>query len=400
MKSQMSFPLKLSVIILSIAAFMLIIYYYTSFTSLIKEERAKTQFRTEALNVLGKLVTSDECLAYSGFVNSSKPILDISKIEEFVSKYQDLEPDCAKALDFDYSVEIIQLPKEVKTYPGEILEQTECGEAVVGIAYHFKEEAKTHYIVCENDGWKKCCGGELDTIVPTEICGVWCNSYDCSKYVIDTVGNSERMKECQEKISKGEKVCCLFSNCIPGEHPIIILCYNIDPEKDCQKSSGFINAMCGAIALPTRTPTTKTIQSSVQEKIWSFSVSSGVSSFSPEKAKWDEIEVSYPVIIRYDPTFSTEGIIKIKAVRGELEKFVSLLEDICKKAENGEKAYFAEKFYFSYTVKRDGDKICMLDRCKIFSCKIPLEIPEKIERGERYIRISYDASYGKIRVLT
>lgn len=418
MKSQISFPIKVSIVILSIVAFMLVIYYYTSFTSEIKKEKASVEFRGEVLGILEKLVNSEECLAYSGFVKSSKPVLDISKIEEFVVNYKDKEPDCARSTNFDYSVKIIQLPKEIKTYPGEIIQQTECGEAELSFSFHSdqKEQIKNHYVVCDisEEDLEKCCkaGKELDFNAAVQNPKISCNGksyncalYDCSKYVIDATKSDENKEECQLKILTGEKVCCIYKNCLrgigPHPHPIIIKCYNLDPETDCKKtksSDTSFQMWCGSVAIPVKVPTPKSISVNVQEKIWVFSVSSGISSFSPEKAKWEEIEISYPIVIRYNETFSTEGIIKIKAVRGELEKFVGILENICKKAENREDIYFADKFYFSYNVKREGNKICMLDKCKIIDCQPDL-IFDGLEKGEYYLKIIYDKGKNEVRVV-
>ncbi len=431
MKGQISFPAKVAVTVISVTAFMLVIFYYASFVSTVKEEKAKAEFRAEVLSVLQKLVNSEKCLAYSGLVKSSKPVLDKKKIEEFVSKYKDIEPDCAKALDFDYSVKIIQLPKDIKTYPGEAVKQVECGEVTgYGIAVHgYGKDELTIFFVCESDlrghcseevdcngGWgDRSCpyipghGYYISTDHPLNFNGVLCYPYNCSEFIVQKIRCSfgscsvEDDEKCMKLAMKGEKVCCIHTNCLQSGgsdyHPYFLKCYNLDPERECKPVSMVsVNAYCGAISVPVRVPATTSHEISLNQKVWSFSVSSGITSFSPQKAKWDEMEISYPVVIRYNETFSTEGVIKIKAVRGELEKFVGILEDICKKAERGENVYFADEFSFSYSVKRYGNRICMLDKCKIFDCPIPLEMKE-IKKGEYYLRIIYHPSEGKIRVI-
>ena len=53
----------------------------------------------------------------------------------------------------------------------------------------------------------------------------------------------------------------------------------------------------------------------VERKEWSFSIGAektmSVESFSPQKARKSEIRMSFPVVIRYNKTFATEGIIHI-----------------------------------------------------------------------------------------
>ena len=124
---------------------------------------------------------------------------------------------------------------------------------------------------------------------------------------------------------------------------------------------------------------------------------SGISSFSPKKAITDEIEISLPVSIRYNQTFSTEGIIHIRAVKGELENFVSTLEFVCQLAKQHKPISFSKFFEFSYPINVSGNKICMLENCKVFSCPYPLNF-SGVGVGEHLLHISFDQTTNEIKV--
>lgn len=113
LKGQISFFSKVIFIVLSSLLFLFLFYYYQSFQKSVLEERLQSEFKNEVLNLANKLISSEECLSYRG----EKNVLDLNKIELFERKYQDVEPTCAKKIDFDYSIEIIQIGKEIKVLP-------------------------------------------------------------------------------------------------------------------------------------------------------------------------------------------------------------------------------------------------------------------------------------------
>ena len=210
----------------------------SSFKALTLKEKEASDFRTNVLNILQKLVTDEKCLAYTKNVSGIKPVIDIQKLKKFTEIYRDLEPKCARALDFDYNIKVIQFPKEFKTYPGIKFEEGECDPSSGELGIAVEDPRQTFYIHCDKPLTPDCCKGEWDGEIPfTWDCGgtkVTCKPYDCSKFL--------RSKEECENIDESttEKVCCIRSNCLPCAghlHPYFMKCYNIDPEKDCKPLS-------------------------------------------------------------------------------------------------------------------------------------------------------------------
>jgi WD40 repeat protein len=141
----------------------------------------------------------------------------------------------------------------------------------------------------------------------------------------------------------------------------------------------------------------------VEEKVWSFSVGSektfGTQSFSPEKAKKAEIKIAIPVTIRYNETFATEGIMYVYAVRGELEEFFGTIDYLCMSAKNfpEKEIKFSKSFHFSYPVRKEDNKICMLNSCKIIECDVPIKMKE-FTNGDYQINFIYDATKKEIDI--
>jgi streptogramin lyase len=141
----------------------------------------------------------------------------------------------------------------------------------------------------------------------------------------------------------------------------------------------------------------------VEEKAWSFSVGSektfGTQSFSPEKAKKAEIKIAIPVTIRYNETFATEGIMYVYALRGELEEFCGTIDYLCMGTKNfpEKEIKFSKSFHFSYPVRKEDNKICMLNSCKIIECDVPIKMKE-FTNGDYQINFIYDATKREIDI--
>ena len=141
----------------------------------------------------------------------------------------------------------------------------------------------------------------------------------------------------------------------------------------------------------------------IKERSWTFSVGSDVNfgfrSFSPEKAKKREIRIAIPVTIRYNDTFSTEGIMHIYAVSGELEEFSGIIDYLCTSIRDypERNIKFSKYFRFSYPVKMIDSRICMLEACKRIECSVSISMKE-FERGEHLVNFEYDANKREITI--
>ncbi|MEM5827947.1 MAG: hypothetical protein QW197_00345 [Candidatus Aenigmatarchaeota archaeon] len=92
----------------------LIIYFTQFYQTKYVEELERIRFNQQVYDLAKKLAN---CL---GFEYEKTYYLDYKKIEEFSKIYNDIEPRCAIAKDFDYNVKIIQFEKEVRNYPIQI----------------------------------------------------------------------------------------------------------------------------------------------------------------------------------------------------------------------------------------------------------------------------------------
>jgi hypothetical protein len=401
-KGQSSIFVKLLFTVIASVLFFIVIMQFTSFRLSTVEEKASSNFKIQVLNTLQKLVTDPNCLAYQQNETPYKVVIDKSKLDYFVTKYNDVEPDCAKALEFDYNIIVEQFSYNFSTYPGTKIKEGECAPRN-GIAVHPTDP--NYLIVCdkdlsEEDVRESCCsGGDTDPYLP----GPWpcsggitvhCSRYDCTKFL----KSEEECEDIDETTT--EKVCCVRKTCVA--HPKFVECYNIDPKTECIEVHGRINGMCGQTGRVGKVAVGVTTNVSISKFVYSFGVASGVSSFSPQKAKLEEIKLSLPIVIRHNETFYGDGIIFIYAVRGELETFVSTLEDICQKAVSNPSIdiKFSKKFKFSYPVEYfpSTNSICMLSSCKKFICPYSLEFYNITTKGEYFLDFVFNSSEKTLSV--
>ncbi len=422
-KAQMSFFAKVLFIVAASIAFVLVIIYNNSFRKSTTEERELSNFKMETMNVLQKLVNDKSCLAYAYNETPQKGIIDINKLKSFVSKYGDVEPECAKALEFDYNIEIKQFPKNFTLLPGEKTEELEvdmeylCSQP----QYDFPPPGHFYYIAC-NYNPQECQGvcdacGEFDPFWSVGE-GFKCkDEWGCGK---------EPLKNCPYtgtcNLHAGDTcpygnppggMCCIYLDCpkdacdyvisagAPG-HSVCYVAYgNCNLTKcDFTSDTGF-HGHCarGTIEIPTQVG--EIINVTIPVETWGFGVGFGTSSFSPKKAKYREIQLSLPVTIKYNETFSAEGIIYIHTVQGELEELYSLIEDLCEKAKinPNTEISLSREMHFSLPVSYFNGNLCMLNACKRFECPYPLNFDNIKDGGDYMIEFSYNSLIKEIKVM-
>jgi hypothetical protein len=137
-------------------------------------------------------------------------------------------------------------------------------------------------------------------------------------------------------------------------------------------------------------------------KTWGFGVGFGTSSFSPEGARKEKVEIVLPVTIRYNEKVMREGQIKIIAVKGELETLTSLIEDICAKAEKNptKEIKVLKDLYFTYPVTYNGTYLQMVESPKKIDCAFPINFENITQKGKYLIEIKYDPNTNMIYVNT
>lgn len=141
-KTQANVFIKIVFLVFAISAFFLFTFFYNSFQEATFREKSLSEFKMKSMNVLQLLLT-EECLGISDVYK--KAVLDKNKLDNFSLKYNETEPECAKAEDFDYNVRIIQLPKEIETYK-EVIKEKKCKEECFHVGYGCKIRC---YTVCD-----------------------------------------------------------------------------------------------------------------------------------------------------------------------------------------------------------------------------------------------------------
>jgi hypothetical protein len=402
MKAQADSFVKILFIVISSIAFVLLVIYVNSFRKSTIEEKDTSNFKMEVMDTLQNLVTNKNCLAYEYNQTPQKIVLDKNKIDSFATEYSGIEPDNAKALNFDYNIMVVQPEYGFNLYPGEKRVQGELTIADEfsshpGGWYPGPEQGFT-YLDCNFDPADHpdlCQNTELDSITcpgcdtdPRVNCpyphsgsawgnGICCIYWECPKEACESVETKPGMGDCGSgcTVAKG----CDLSKCtnMHGGH-----------------------GACGMTYGYTYIPAGETINANINEKVWNFGLSLGVTSFSPGKAKTDELQLSLPVTIRYNDTFSAQGTIYIYAVRGELESISSQIEDVCEKAKanDNQDIKFSRDFHFSYPVSYDGNNICMLSSCKKFVCPYELQFGNIDTAGDYTLKFNFDSGSKTITV--
>jgi hypothetical protein len=408
-KGQMSFLVKALFIVIASVLFLLVIGYFTYFQEQTTKQKAESNFNIEATNTLQKLVNDGDCLAYVINEMPQKGVIDINKLNSFVSKYTDTEPECAKALDFDYNIKVIQFEKNFTLYPGETCRQVEkmsdficsdwTGDPFIYIG--------CNYLPSRCQGVCQACG-EFDNAI------YQCDpSWGCGD---DPLKNCPYTGSCDVRSCPYGKppsgICCVYKMCpasacekvisvSTGFHPV---CWLPLGKCDLSKCTSLphINWFCAHCArgiIEVCEPSIELVNVSIPMKTFGFGVGFGISGFSPEKAKATELQVSLPITIKYNETFSAEGVIYIYAVKGELESLSSLLEDFCEKATvTGTSSEFSKVFHFSFPVTYSNGKLCMVNSCKVLTCPYPIDFGNINKEGDYTITFSYDPSQGRILV--
>lgn len=391
-KAQASFFVKMMFIVISSIIFIFVFLYMNSFKTSTVEEKESSDFKVATLNILQTLVTNKNCLASQQNESSQKIVLDKNKIEDFALEYSDIEPDCAKALNFDYNIIVVQPEYNFTLYPGEKLVQGELtlsnefsshfvwGQSDMIVYFDCNFNPKEHPELCQNTELDHyVCSGCM--INPRENCSydqvkkICCIYYLCPKSACASAETKQGMGDCGSG-------CTVARDC------------------DLSKCSWYpYHGACGMTYEYTMIPAGELKDVNVEKKVWSFGLSAGMKSFSPDKAKKEELQLSLPITIRYNETFSAEGVIYLYAVRGELEDLYGQLEDICEKVKENENLdiNFSREFHFSYPVKYYDNKICMLDSCKNFVCPYDLEF-QNTEEGDYVLKFSFNPNSKIITV--
>jgi len=112
-KGQLGYIIKpLALVAIIILLIFLIYTLYTSFASE-KLGGKSLDVTATATNILLILANSEDCLAFKTPITSGAyaNVIDVNKLDEFSSKYADIEPECARNYDFGWRVEVKEITR-------------------------------------------------------------------------------------------------------------------------------------------------------------------------------------------------------------------------------------------------------------------------------------------------
>ena len=105
MKAASKFLIKGIYLILLIIAIAIVTNQIITVNYIGSEQSKSIDLRKEASNILENLLSSDKCLTIKNMETTEK-VINVSTLDEFQSKYSDIEPDCARNYDYGYYVKI------------------------------------------------------------------------------------------------------------------------------------------------------------------------------------------------------------------------------------------------------------------------------------------------------
>ncbi|MEM5811300.1 MAG: hypothetical protein QXG91_00970 [Candidatus Aenigmatarchaeota archaeon] len=401
MKSQASFFIKAIFVVVLLFLFSFTLVQISNFQKTVVEEKEKSDFRSNVLNIAQKLLTDKNCLAHEYEETSRKIIIDKKKLDLFSNSFIDEEPACAKALTFDYNISIWSLEKNFTIYPG--LKRVSSGsQTAEDFAQHVCEIGNDMvlFVRCNWNPRELKEKGEDPCLGQSEIDPPWIIPFcpdSCYPDPLEKCPYPKHAPCCFNFHCPKDKCECIKSS---KGHPWVVSCSKEETKDftECTRVGGE-HSYCGEIEVEVEIPVGTETPVDIRREIASFGLTmkAGFSTFSPEKAKKEELTINIPVTIKYNETFSIEGYFLMYAVRGELEEFFSLLEYICEKAINNEYIKFSKQFHFSYDIKKIGDKICMLNSCKRFKCPLSLEM-DYFKAGTHILSFEANKNLNKIIV--
>ncbi len=466
-KGQLNTFSKQLFIVAASIAFILLFMYMLSFKQTTVKEKESSDFKENSLNLLQKLINDENCLAYQYNQISHKTVLDKNKIDIFSKEYREVEPDCAKALNFDYNVKIVQHEYSFHLYPGIPIKEKVKGGVFKKILRLI--DGKRIAFILDSSGSMRDYGGKCDSdpkYPNTKICCLKKFMYNfidemsdesvitvipygttkniCDPQILfpftklDSIETREQLKlkietmypQSGTPMGPALENGFIYSRDNNGEVIVLLTdgCENVcnsDTKSVAENfkdlgiavhTIGYGTAICPPPIKETAKVTNGTYSEvesceeliyqppgnitnvSVSREEWIFGLTDLYSSFSPEKSRQEELQISLPVTIRYNESFSAEGTIFIYSVKGELEELYSLLEDTCEKAQEGQEIKFSKQFHFSYPVRYSGDEICMMDSCKKFVCPYDLDFENIENEGDYVLEFSFDSMDERIVV--
>jgi hypothetical protein len=443
----MSFTIKSFSLISGIIAFFLLIYIVSYFSGGAEEKKEAMNFEMQARYALTKLVSREDCLAYSFGGVAQKGVLDIEKLERFSRDFYDNEPLCAMEENFDYKISVREEPMELEiyskfsgdieyllseinrkntvflmdvsasmlepcgTFEGRETSKIECVEIFMkSFIDNLADESKIALFVYPGNYWvfpMTQVGGNRESLKAksefvtekgTPMCIAMQEAYNYAgqekidRIVLLTDG-CENSRECPI----GASVNVVRSN-IGISPPVHSIAFGEDVDRCTHLLEEISNITEGdyyrALTCEELAGRTPQYRISTQEILWDF----GVRAYSPQKAQYNRITITLPATIRYDEKTYRRATLIMEAVSGELETIAGKIEKIC---HDEKKTKLSLEMQVTYPITYSNGKICISSSepiCKAISCPHPVVFEDIKNTGRRLITMDY--INGNIEVRT
>jgi len=113
MKGQMSYIIKPISLVMTIVLLLILYSSVQSFGTRERQAQEGLDLASDATNILLVLANSEDCLAYRSAITSGlyANIVDVTKLDDFASRYASEEPECARSLDFGWRATVTEFKR-------------------------------------------------------------------------------------------------------------------------------------------------------------------------------------------------------------------------------------------------------------------------------------------------
>jgi len=447
-KAQASLITKAVFIILAMVIVSFVSYQLFSFTFSSQKIKEHEELLLKANDILQTLISSYTCLAYKDLGKiesypkefSTQKIVDMNKLNDFTTRFFDVQPECARDFNIGYRIKVETFPINISAAkPGPT-------EDVFGKIFRLIDGKKVVFSLdvsgsmgdpagkCDVDpnhkNSKICClkkfmYGFIDEMKPeskiaVNVFGTF-NAF--VKWIITPLieidDNRIKLKSYIEPlIPEDSTPMCIgleeaFKLAITENAHAIVLLTDGNENVGCErKTSVQVAQDYSSYKIPVYTVGfgsganmqiledvaritggdafyAETCEELISEEgiknvsIPSYSWEFGNMNFSEEDALKEEARLSFPVIVAINSSTFLPGIIQIRVVSGDLEKLRGGIESSC--LTNLDKSSYYE---FSYPITIKSEKVCMRFKrgevCQKLTCKKYIE-PKTIQPGKYYV---------------
>lgn len=347
MKAQTSLLMKGIYLIVVFVTISIALNRVVSLNLVSTEEEKNFQQRDKATSLLETLAGSSECLAYEEEGSAEGEILELSlhrildkkKLDDFSSRFSDIQPECARDFTSGYRIDVETFPVEISSegFAPSTSSTTTTTAPLIPSNCNFHDECSQ---ACNYLGWESF--NPRGTFIGYGNCpyGVYgCMIRDCC------IGQCNR--------ATGDCYCARTIFVVTQYGSVCPPSYTCGSDCRCH---------------PKEIVPKEELNVKIPPMFWKF----GDLEFSKKEALQESISVSIPVVVFIDERNFIPGKMTITMVSGELEEFRGSIDKSCISGID-----FQESFTFHYPVSFEntvsGYRVCLeIDgkkTCQNLACK-------------------------------